>query len=125
MSDKRKWTVGYGSHGISGPTTASVRGPTVAGRDWGHEIVSNSLETLGIFPNQDDGYGGQVAGSGAEHARLFAAAPDLLEALEEAVKCGMVPKSSALEGGASRHARQAQVADMIRAAISKAKGDPQ
>ena len=53
---------------------------------------------------------------------LIAAAPDLLEALEAAVECGMVPKSSAQDGGAVRHSRQARVADMIRAAIAKAKG---
>ena len=51
----------------------------------------------------------------------MAAAPDLLAALEAAVACGMVPISSAAEGGAVRHSKQVQVADMIRAAIAKAK----
>lgn len=46
----------------------------------------------------------------------------LLKALEEAVKCGMVPKSSVKDGGATRHARQVVVADMIRDAIKLAKG---
>ena len=54
------------------------------------------------------------------NARLIAAAPDLLEALQAAVECGMVPISSVSEGGASRHSRQVQAADMIRAAIQKA-----
>lgn len=57
------------------------------------------------------------------NASLIAAAPELLEALEEAVACGMVPISSATEGGAAKYSRQAQVADMIRAAIAKAKGE--
>lgn len=48
---------------------------------------------------------------------------DLLAALEAAVECGMVPSSSASEGGANRHAKQVHVADQIRAAISKVKGD--
>ena len=56
------------------------------------------------------------------NARLIAAAPDLLEALQAAVECGMVPISSVSDGGASRHSRQVQVADMIRAAIQKATG---
>lgn len=56
------------------------------------------------------------------NARLIAAAPDLLEALEAAVECGMVPRSSAKDGGATRHVWQVIVADQIRAAIAKAKG---
>lgn len=47
---------------------------------------------------------------------------ELLEALEAAVECGMVPTSSATEGGAMRYVKQAHVADQIRAAIAKAKG---
>jgi len=56
-------------------------------------------------------------------AALIAAAPDLYAALEAAIDCGMVPKSSAAEGGAMRHLRQVQVADMIRAALAKARGE--
>lgn len=55
-------------------------------------------------------------------ADLFAERDQLLEALEAAIECGMVPISSAKDGGAVRHARQVVVADMIRAAIAKAKG---
>jgi hypothetical protein len=54
------------------------------------------------------------------NARLIAAAPDLLEALVQAVACRMVPISSAREGGACAFARHAVVADMIRDAIAKA-----
>ena len=59
------------------------------------------------------------------NCRLISAAPELLEALIEAVDCGMVPTSSAKEGGAARHSRQVEVADMIRAAIAKATGGAQ
>lgn len=59
--------------------------------------------------------------AGVANAHLIAAAPDLLEALEAAVECGLVPKSSASDGSPSRYSRQVVVADMIRAAIAKAK----
>lgn len=59
------------------------------------------------------------------NARLIAAAPELLEALLEAVECGMVPISSVKDGGASTHSRQVRCADMIRAAIAKATGGAQ
>lgn len=55
-------------------------------------------------------------------ARLIAAAPELLAALLAAVECGMVPTSSATEGGAMKYVKQAHVADQIRAAIKKAEG---
>ena len=57
-----------------------------------------------------------------EDAAIIAAAPDLLAALEAAIEHGMVPKSSASEGGAMRHASQVKCADQIRAAIKKARG---
>ncbi len=59
------------------------------------------------------------------NARLIAAAPELLEALLEAVECGMVPVSSAKEGGASAFSAQVRCADKIRAAIAKATGGAQ
>lgn len=55
--------------------------------------------------------------------RLIAAAPELLAALEAAVACGMVPVSTAKDGGASAHSIQVRVADQIRAAIAKATGE--
>ncbi len=45
---------------------------------------------------------------------------ELEEALRDAVDCGMVPKSSAADGGASKYSIQIRVADRIRAALSKA-----
>jgi hypothetical protein len=56
------------------------------------------------------------------NARLIAAAPELLGALQEAVDCGLVPTSSANDGGPNRHSRQVRCADMIRASIAKATG---
>lgn len=56
------------------------------------------------------------------NACLIAAAPEMLEAMQAAIDCEMVPVSSAADGGAVRHSRQVQVADMIRAAIAKATG---
>lgn len=53
------------------------------------------------------------------NAALIAAAPDMLAALLAAVECGMVPTSSATEGGAMKYVKQAHVADQIRAAIKK------
>ena len=56
------------------------------------------------------------------NAHLISAAPALLEALMEAVECGMVPITSASEGGAATHSRHVRCADQIRAAIAKATG---
>ena len=50
-------------------------------------------------------------------------AQELYDALVAAVDCGMVPISSAKDGGAARHSRQVHVADQIRAAIAKATGE--
>lgn len=47
----------------------------------------------------------------------------LVEALEAAVECGLVPKSSAAEGGAMRFSRQVEVADQIRAALALYRGE--
>ena len=54
---------------------------------------------------------------------MLAAAPELYEALQAAVDCGMVPNSSALGGGATAYSHQVRVADQIRAALAKAKGE--
>lgn len=58
-----------------------------------------------------------------ESARLIAAAPATLAALEAAVACGMVPNSSAKDGGPNHRIEQVRVADQIRAAIAQAKGE--
>ena len=75
------------------------------------------------------GYGGEgfsAIGKTPEdeaNARLIVAAPDLLEALEDAVACGLIPITSASEGGAARFSEQVKAADKVRAAIAKAKGE--
>lgn len=86
------------------------------------------LETLDGYEIADDGsscgeYGGWMYSPDEPNARLIAAAPELLEALQEAIDCGMVPSSSCSDGGASKYSRQVQVADMIRAAVAKATGN--
>ena len=68
---------------------------------------------------------GKMVDEAEKNTNLIASAPDLLEALTAAVECGMVPETSAKEGGAAKYSRQVEVADMIRAAIAKAIGDPQ
>lgn len=48
---------------------------------------------------------------------------EMLEALEASVACGLIPITSAREGGAAMFSEQVRVADMVRAAIAKAKGE--
>ena len=60
----------------------------------------------------------------AENARLTEERDALVEAVEAAFECHMIPKSSAREGGAVKHVVAAQVADMFRDALAKVKGAP-
>nr|WP_313510277.1 hypothetical protein [Stenotrophomonas geniculata] len=76
-------------------------------------------------PHEREEVAGEYGIPRSDDARLIAAAPELLDALIEAVDCGMVPISSAKDGGASTHSRQVRCADMIRAAIAKATGETQ
>ena len=55
-------------------------------------------------------------------ARLIAAAPDLLEAIEAAIASGMIPGES-ITGGPGAKTQQGKAAAMLRAAIAKAKGE--
>ena len=55
-----------------------------------------------------------------EMSKLKQQRDELLAAFKQAVDCGMVPTSSAKDGGANRHIKQLQVADMIRDAIKNA-----
>lgn len=53
-------------------------------------------------------------------AHLMAAAPDLLEALEAILP--FIPVTTASEGGAAKYSANVKAADMVRAAIAKARG---
>lgn len=46
----------------------------------------------------------------------------LLSALDAAMESGMVPSSSAADGGASKYSAQVRAADQIRAALALVKG---
>lgn len=65
----------------------------------------NVLTTTGLTPRQ-----------------LVERVKELEGALRDAVDCGMVPKSSAADGGASKYSAQVLVADRIRAALSGCTG---
>lgn len=97
------WSIGYAN--IKDQAEVGIHGP---GR-YGYIICDM----------QADGYDEKTQDA---NARLISAAPCLLEALQAAIECGMIPSSSAKEGGAVRFSRQVHVADMIRAAIAKATG---
>ena len=62
------------------------------------------------------GWGGEQQ----QNSRLIASAPDLLEALEAILP--FIPRTSASEGGASKYSENVKAADMVRAAIAKARG---
>lgn len=115
---------------------AYTKGPWILGEIRNHDVGGGEwrLACINVIPPGD--YRGEICYlQSAEHirgisaveaeanARLIAAAPDLLDALEAAIECGMVPTSTAKEGGATAHARQVHVADQIRAAIAKARGE--
>ncbi len=56
-------------------------------------------------------------------ALILAEAPEMLAALEAAIACGMVPITSASEGGASKYSEIVRVADRIRTVVARAKGE--
>lgn len=118
-----------------------TKGPWLAEMRYIHDIPGNARVEVVAASKHEDHSSSAVAsicyshtpckfyiddkGEAEATARLIAAAPELLEALHQAVECGMVPTSSTKDGGANKHVRQIQVADMIRAAIAKATGDDQ
>jgi hypothetical protein len=48
----------------------------------------------------------------------------LVEAIKNAIALGMIPKSSAKDGGACRHSSQVHAADAIRAALAALDAKP-
>lgn len=60
--------------------------------------------------------------TGLSPVQLVEMVKELTGVLQAAVDCGMVPKSSALDGGASKYSAQVHVADSIRAALAKCEG---
>lgn len=71
--------------GVTGPTVASIEGPTVAGRDWGFEIVTQGYETLCICPNQGINLHSEVEGSGSANAAFIVRAVNAYEGLVAAL----------------------------------------
>ncbi|MEN6614996.1 MAG: hypothetical protein ABFD12_00420 [Syntrophorhabdus sp.] len=67
----------------------------------------------------DDRYAKAITALVEERERARA----LVDALKEAIDSGMVPISSASEGGANKYSRQVFAADRIRAAIAKYEGE--
>ena len=47
---------------------------------------------------------------------------ELEEAIQAAFDCGMIPISTASDGGAARHSKQVRVADMLRKVMEKDDG---
>lgn len=85
--------------------------------------LGDRYKIANVLTPTGDGVPAREADETRANARLIAHAPEMLEALQAAVECGMVPISSAKEGGAFTHSRHVQVADMIRAVIAKATGE--
>lgn len=49
-----------------------------------------------------------------EHPQVW----ELIEAVEDGIRAGLLPKTSASEGGAARHSAQVKAADRLRAALA-------
>lgn len=58
--------------------------------------------------------------TGEQIRSMLLAAPKMQIAISAAFECGMVPRTSATEGGASRYGQQVLVADLLREALALA-----
>ena len=64
-----------------------------------------------------------LACCGMSPSQLVERVKELEGVLRDAVDSGIVPKSSASDGGASKYSAQVHVADRIRAALAKSQGE--
>ena len=78
-----------------------------------HHISTLLIET------GNSGYAEQVDKAILAITSMQTTITDLKYVLQAAVDCGMVPVTSAKEGGAARHSEQVKVADLIRSALNK------
>lgn len=84
---KNNWVVGWGG-GLTGPTTPAT-GIVCAGRKWPTLPVSSGHETIAIVVAQESEKHSKVPEDGSKtimRANLIAAAPQLLDALEEIIR---------------------------------------
>ena len=110
------------------------------GQNWGvaaHQFATNEHDLIcGCFTDTLGGEGAarknaqfissmfnlrEETGLTAEQIRsVVLAAPAMMAAIQAAIDCGMVPNSSAKEGGASRFASQVIAADQLRDSLALA-----
>lgn len=111
MTDnKQKLTIGYGTNGITGPTTPAGPSPVCGGASWPYEIVTRGYETVAIFPAQNIGGFGcpeHDIEQARSYARKFSAVDDLLAALK------LAKEHAELED---------EILDIVDSAINKAEG---
>lgn len=102
----KHWIVGWGD-GLTGPTTAATM-PFCGGEKWEFLPISYGSKTIALVPSQG-GENGELLMQ--KHAKLIAAAPDLLESLQ-ALMCD--------HGGSRAVSSDDERAISARAAIKKA-----
>lgn len=113
MSDLNKFTPGPWVRSSESPKII-MSGSFIDGHD-GYIIGSvTGDDNSGYYASEEEA---------AANADLMIAAPDLLEALEalEAI-LPFIPVTTASEGGAAKYSENVKAADMVRAAIAKARG---
>ena len=88
-------------------------------RGWDFKVTANHGETVIV---SGCGCCDSPWVSSEADARLIAAAPEMLEAIEAAIASGMVPGESITNGPGTK-TQQGKAAAMLRAAIAKAKGE--
>ena len=93
------------------------RGDALKALDWRDIYGRNAQDAINTVP----------AVQPTVSPKQLAAQPDdvaaLVEAVDAAFACGMIPKSSASEGGANQYSEQVRVADQLRAALARVKGE--